>query len=210
MRVTKYMENQKTIITVTGYKGGVAKSTTAVHLATFFSEHYKTLLVDGDQNRTALSWSKRGSFPFKTVDERQAFKYISSSQVVIIDTPARPDSDDMQELGKGCDLLILPTKPDIVSLEPMLDMANDLGDSNYRTLLTIVPPYPSKEGETLQKELTDGGIPVFKSMIRRTVGFEKAAMAGVPIRDIKDSRFRSAWEDYFAVCKEVLEIIDHG
>jgi len=41
---------------------------------------------------------------------------------VVIDTPARPESDDLKELSKGCDLLILPTKPDIVSLEPMLEM----------------------------------------------------------------------------------------
>ena len=36
------------IVTVTGYKGGVAKSTTAIHVATFFSEQGKTILVDGD------------------------------------------------------------------------------------------------------------------------------------------------------------------
>lgn len=40
------------------------------------------------------------------------------AQFVVIDTPARPDFDDLKELSKGCDLLILPTKPDIVSLEP--------------------------------------------------------------------------------------------
>jgi chromosome partitioning protein len=42
------------ILTVTGYKGGVGKSVTAVHLATFFSELGKTVLVDGDPNRTGV------------------------------------------------------------------------------------------------------------------------------------------------------------
>ena len=51
------MQNQKTIITVTGYKGGVGKSTTAVHLGTFFAERFRTLLVAADPNRTAVSWS---------------------------------------------------------------------------------------------------------------------------------------------------------
>ncbi len=51
------MDSPKKIVTITGYKGGVGKSTTAVHLATFFSEIGKTVLVDGDQNRTALAWS---------------------------------------------------------------------------------------------------------------------------------------------------------
>ena len=42
-------------ITVTGFKGGVAKSTNSLHLATYFSDKGKTVLLDGDPNRTAIS-----------------------------------------------------------------------------------------------------------------------------------------------------------
>src|SRR4028119_2161677 len=135
------------ILTVTGYKGGVGKSTTAIHLATYFSDKGKTVLVDGDPNRTALGWAGRGELPFTVSDERQAMRVISGSDYVVIDTPARPNSDDLKELAKGCDLLILPTAPDVLSLPPMLETARDLGDANYRALITIVPPYPSREGE---------------------------------------------------------------
>ena len=125
-----------------------------------------------------------------------------------MDTPARPASDDLQELAEGCDLLILPTIPDVVSLKPMLATAKDLpAESSYRVLLCIVPPYPSKEGEQMKTDLIEGGIPVFKTMVRRTSGFAKAAIAGIPIRDLKD-KTRVAWEDYKAVGKEVEEIIN--
>jgi len=195
------------IITVTGYKGGVAKSNTAIHIATFFSDHGKTILVDGDPNRTALSWSQRGKLPFLVADERQAMKLIAGNDFVVIDTPARPNSDDLKELAKGCDLLILPTTPDIISLEPMLQTASDLGDATYRALIAIVPPAPSKEGASMRKDLVDNGVPVFKTMIRRSAGFQKAAFEGVPIRDVSESRSRMAWRDYQTLGKEIMEVL---
>jgi chromosome partitioning protein len=198
------------IVTVTGYKGGVAKSTTSVHIATYFSDKGKTILVDSDPNRTALAWSQRGNLPFTVADERQAMKMIAGNDFVVIDTPARPDSSDLKELAKGCDLLVLPTIPDVVSLEPMLKTASDLGDANYRALLAIVPPSPSKEGIAMRQELIDNGIPVFKSMIRRSVGFQKAALEGVPIRDVSDTRSRVAWLDYQALGKEIMEVLGDG
>jgi chromosome partitioning protein len=195
------------ILTVTGYKGGVGKSTTAIHLATYFSDIGDTVLVDGDPNRTATTWAQRGALPFTVADERQAVRLVSGRDFVVIDTPARPNSDDLKELAKGCDLLILPTAPDVVSLQPMLETARDLGKATYRALLTIVPPYPSREGELMQQDLRKGGVPIFKTMIRRTVGFPKAALAGKPIRDIDDARARTAWEDYKALGNEIRRLM---
>jgi chromosome partitioning protein len=85
--------------------------------------------------------------------------------------------------------------------------ASPLGDAHYRALLTIVPPYPNKEGEVMRSELIEGGIPVFKTMIRRTVGFQKAALAGVPIRDLDDARLKVAWFDYQALGSEIMEVL---
>lgn len=195
------------ILTVTGYKGGVGKSVTAVHLATFFSDQGSTVLVDGDPNRTAIGWNSRGQLPFSVADERQAMKVVSGADFVVIDTPARPNSDDLKELAKGCDLLILPTAPDVLSLQPMLETSRDLGDANYQALITIVPPYPSREGEVMKKDLKLGGVPVFETMIRRTAGFPKAALAGVPIRDLDEARAKTAWSDYEALGKEIMEIL---
>ncbi|NJO85305.1 MAG: ParA family protein [Synechococcaceae cyanobacterium RM1_1_27] len=195
------------IITITGYKGGVGKSVTSIHLATYFSERGKTILVDGDPNRTAMSWSERGSLPFTVADERQSVRLVSGSDYVVIDTPARPNSDDLAELAKGCDLLILPTTPDVISLQPMLETTKVLGKCLYRALLTIVPPHPSKEGEQMREDLQAGGVPVFTTMIRRSAGFAKAALEGIPLRDLNDSRSRLAWADYQKLGKEIEGIL---
>ena len=194
------------ILTVTGYKGGVTKSTTAVHLCTFLSDSGKTLLIDGDPNRTAIAWSERGELPFDVVDERRAMKIVSDYDFAVIDTPARPDSSDLKELAEGCDLLILPTLPDIVSLDPMLQTANELGDANYRALIAVVPPKPNRDGEQMQSELKAANVPVFDTMIRRSIGFSKAALAGKPVRDLSGGD-RMGWMDYERLGKEVMEIL---
>lgn len=194
------------IITVTGFKGGVGKSTTAIHLAAYLCDQGDTVLVDGDPNRTALNWAARGHLPFKVADERKAMKVIQGRDFIVIDTPARPDSTDLKELAEGCDLLILPTTPDVVSLEPMLETAKALGEASYRALLTIVPPKPSREGESMRDDLRDNGVPIFEAMVRRAAGFQKAALAGIPVKEMT-GRDRLGWLDYDAVGKEIMEIL---
>ena len=196
------------ICTVTGYKGGIGKSTTAIHLSAIFAQKGKTLLVDGDPNRTSLAWSRRsnGKLPFMVEDERKYQKLIREMEFLVIDTPARPESDDLKTLAEGCDLLVLPTIPDVVSLEPTLAITEVLKTANYRLLITMVPPPPNKQGEELKLALKESQIPVFSSTVRRTVSFGQAAEQGCLVHQTgkKDRTGIEAWNDYQKVALEAL------
>ena len=47
------------IIAIVSFKGGVGKTTTAVHLTAFLNDGEKAVLLDGDLNRSASAWKAR-------------------------------------------------------------------------------------------------------------------------------------------------------
>jgi chromosome partitioning protein len=197
----------KLLITVAGFKGGIGKTTTAVHLACYFSQLGQTLLVDGDPNRSATGWSKRGSsnFPFKVVDLMQAALHSPQYENIVIDTAARPDRDELQALADGCNLLILPTSPDALAIDALLqtvDLLQELESDRYRILMTMVHPKPVKMAEQARNALSE--LPLFDTEIRRLIAYEKAALMGVPVYEVKDRMAKIAWGDYEQVGKEIM------
>jgi len=195
------------IITVASLKGGQAKTTTAVHLAALMQPHAKTLLVDGDPNRSALNWHKRKGFPFEVCDERQAVKFSRDFTHIVFDTQARPSKEDLEVLAGGCDQLVIPLTPDALSLDTLFvftDSLKQLGATQFKILLTIVPPKPARDGVDVRQTLVAAGLPVFGTDIRRYKAFQKAALAGVLVKDADDPNAGAAWADYVAVAEEIL------
>ena len=195
------------IITVAGFKGGVGKTTSAIHFAAYLQQHAPTMLVDGDPNRSATTWARHGRLPFRVVDERAATRYAREYEHIVFDTKARPDEEDLKALVEGCDMLIIPSKPDTLSLDALRLTANTLksiGAADYRVLLTIVPPKPSRDGEEALEALTSAGYPVFHTLIRRFKAFEDAATEGVPVQGLTSNRnAQEGWSDYQAAGKEI-------
>lgn len=194
------------IITVASFKGGVGKTTTAVHIATYFQKKAPTLLIDGDPNRSASAWNKRGGLPFKIVDERQAARFARDFEHIVIDTEARPNEDDLSALAGGCDLLVIPTTPDALALDALfltVEALGKIGADSYRILLTSVPPRPSRDGDEARKLLLEHNLPIFNNSVRRRVAFQKASLAGVPVNEVADPRASDAWGDYQSVGEEI-------
>ncbi len=196
------------IITVASFKGGVGKTTTAIHIAGYLAAKNSTLLIDGDPNRSSLEWAEAGNFDFKVVDERQSAKYAKDYEHIVIDTKARPEENDLKILAEGCDLLIIPTTPDALSIKATLKMLaalQTLDTSSYKILITMTPPPPSRDGRDAENILKKNDLPVFKTEIRRYQVYKKASLEGCLVKDVANPYAARAWSDYQKVGKEITK-----
>ncbi len=202
----------KTILTVTSLKGGAGKTTTALHLAAFFQQTSKTLLVDADPNRSLREWVARGNgMTFDVIGEASLAKEAGNFETIIIDTKGRPERDDLDDMITGSDLIVVPCPPDaqaVATLRLLFAQFRQLNATNYRVLLVNVPPAPQKDGEEYRALLADLGIPTFKHAIRSMKAFKKASVQGCTVDHVQDDRRRAlGWYDYEAIGEEIQAIL---
>ena len=195
------------IVTVAAFKGGVGKTTSSIHIASYLQTKAPTLLVDGDPNRSSIAWKNRGALPFPVVDESQASRHVGLFKHLVIDTAARPTLEELFDLVNACDLMVIPSIPDALSIHALLSMTKDLNQlraEKYKVLLTMIPPRPSKDGLEAMAMLEEAGLPHFSTGIRRAAAIPKAALAGIPVYGVKDPRAKFVWQDYERIGQEIL------
>lgn len=199
------------MIAVAGLKGGIAKTTTAIHLAGVLAhEGQRVLVADGDRIRTSTAWARGGNLPF-TVAPVTALARARDYDVVVLDTQGGPDNTELLEFARTADLTLLPTTPDINGLDGAAQTAEILRSGgisprSYMALITMVRPGGMKEIEA-RRGLKEQSVPVMTATVRISEAFRDATNAAVLVKDLRTDIAGKCWRDYEAVAGEVLERI---
>lgn len=199
------------IIAVSNTKGGVSKTTSAICIATLLSDDGPVLLIDADQNQSAVLWAASKHLPFDVVTEKASRKVMMNGghSHIIIDSQCAPDTGEAKALADGSDLLVIPTSPDGPALAATGRMFAELGAvENAIALITIVPPSPQKDGVEAAEALGAAGIRCFDRQIRAGKGYKRAFEGGVTLPQMgSKDRAGQLWRDWTALKVELMEAI---
>ncbi len=199
-------------ITISGQKGGVAKTCTSVHLASVWhSEGKQVCIVDADKNRSALAYASRGNLPFPVFPVSSAAKASRSSEIVITDGQASSDKEELKHLAYGSDLVILPTTAKARSVELTVELANLLSDLkvNHAVVIVKVDFRQQKAAQQAKDALENFGLYVFDTFIPLLSAFDKAEAAGKAVFEAVDDLGRSdprrmtGWSAYCSIASQI-------
>lgn len=203
-------------IAVTSDKGGVGKSTLAMHLAGAFAVlGQDVVLIDGDGRvGSCLRWAARGKlhgrpalgFTVLPPDEVKKSR-LERADLVLVDTEGRPKRKELRQLAKDTDLLLIPSGVSALELEATLEVAGYLmGETDAgrhtRAVLTRVPPV-GRAGEEAREDLREAGLTVCNTLIRHYAPYARAAEVGSLVRDLPGHSAARAWADVQALAREV-------
>ncbi|GAB4315644.1 ParA family protein [Cyanobacterium aponinum UTEX 3222] len=194
------------LIAIASLKGGVGKTTTAIHLAAYLQTDQPTLLVDADRNRSALVWAREEKLPFTVASQAGSAPFMATHKHIVTDMRGGPEEEDFVDLAKGNDLMIIPTTPNHLDLDATIkavEMLKKHNVNNYKILLTKVDSRTSNS-RTAKYFLKEQNLPLFKTEIPLLIAFERASQHGKTVKDYSDDRAKVAWKKYRDVGKEIM------
>ena len=203
------LENEEVHIAVANNKGGAAKTLTVINLAqAFTNEGKRVVVIDGDKNRTCKNWAiRRGSQePFPVITIMESFKYSKPKDIVLYDTAGGIADDEIKDLIKACEYLVVPCKADVPNMEASENMAKFFLENNINFRILISDAMSAgnfARARMLFNYFQEQGIPTFKQIIPRSAKMVDAGDQGKTIGDISGARFIA--DKFTEVALQILE-----
>lgn len=191
------------VIAILHSKGGVSKTTSAIHIARELQKRkYRVLLVDSDPQRSSLDWSSAAEgegeyFPVIGIDrpilETEIPKHEQNYDWIVIDGAAKVEKMLVSAV-KAADLVIMPVRPSGLDIWPLVDLIEVI-----KTRQEITDGRPTAaflisqavKGTVLSKDVFESvqkhELPIFNTIIHFKQSYARGISAGKTALEIDGS-----------------------
>ena len=186
------------VIAILNQKGGVGKTTLAVHIATALArKKLRVLLVDADPQGSALDWAaaRHGDqlFPVVGLPKSSIHKELPAVAInyefVIIDGPPRV-YDVTRSAIMASDLVLVPVQPspyDVWAAKEIMDLFNEAAvykPSVKKAFVINRKIVNTAIGRDVADALSAYPIPVLETSICQRVAFAESATQGLTVYEL--------------------------
>ena len=206
------------IISLLNQKGGVGKTTLAIHLAVALAKkRRRVLLVDADPQGSAMDWSanreSKTSLPViglpKAILHKELPKMQEDYDFIIIDGSPRV-YDVARSALMASDIVLIPVQPspyDVWAAKEIVDLLEDIRPfkENLKNAFVINRKIVNTAiGRDVNEALKEYDLPVLRSQICQRVSFAECAAKGLTVIETEPDSLAS--KEIKSLVKEVLEM----
>ena len=176
------------VVALINQKGGVGKTTLALHLATAFQARgHDTVLLDLDPQASAAEWSDARADalpPVRSIQPTRLERTLGEAReigtaLVLLDTAPHTEATALAA-ARASDLILVPCQPRIMDLRAMrrtADLVRMVGTPAW-VVLNGVPHRGTVAGEAEETIAQDIGLPVAPPRLGYRVAFDRALISG--------------------------------
>lgn len=183
------------VIALIAQKGGVGKTTLAIHLATAFAaDGSNTLLIDLDPQASATEWKDHRAAEAPAVLSIQPTRLTKvleearsiGTDIVVLDTAPHSESTAL-EAARAADLVLVPCQPTIMDLRAMtktVELLRMVGKPTFAVLNSV--PHQGHVGDEAAETIAGSfGLQVAPARFGDRVAFSRCMIAGEAAQEVE-------------------------
>lgn len=211
------------IISILNQKGGVGKTTLAINIARCLTKNnIKTLLVDSDNQGSALSWHEHSNGELidltclcSATFEKDIQKYVDYYDIIIIDGVPRVSPLTISAICCS-DLILIPIQPSHLDYWSTEDIIRHIKERQIITNNKLKAAFivsrkivNTNIGKDIFSELDKMGLPTLKNGTSQRVSYATSVQKGTTVLDGEYNGYE-ACKEIENITKEIIEEWKNG